>query len=103
MNEKIIEILNLCMELNPTKTLQEKTGNKPTVFFTFSGHVNHVDISVHLSGWHVDCYADCYYSISLDNGEGFFSTEDDSQTVKRCTIDDVITDLKKLKEEWRNE
>ena len=45
------QIADLMYKINSTPTEQETTGNLPTVFFEFSGHVCQVEISIHLNGW----------------------------------------------------
>ena len=50
--KKIHEVLEMVLEINTTqKREQEITGRKPTAFFTFSGHVADVDVSVYPNGW----------------------------------------------------
>ena len=51
MHDKIMRIVELCLQLNPTETLQGVTGNKPTVFFDFSGHIAECGVRIHAHGW----------------------------------------------------
>ena len=50
--EQLHELFDLALEINGLELRQqEATGDLPTVFFDFSGHVGWVTISVHLHGW----------------------------------------------------
>lgn len=50
--QQICKVLDLCLQINGVqKSTRELTGNHPTVFFNFSGHVASIDIDVHESGW----------------------------------------------------
>ena len=50
--KKIHEALEMVLEINTTHPRDQKaTGNKPTAFFEFSGHVAGVDIVVDPDGW----------------------------------------------------
>lgn len=45
------QIADLMYKINSVPTLQENTGNLPTVFFEFSGHVCQIVIRIHFNGW----------------------------------------------------
>ena len=48
----IHELLDLALDINGLEPRnQELTGNLPTVFFNFSGHVGWIGIDLHLHGW----------------------------------------------------
>lgn len=51
-------ILDLVLDINGLgRRQQELTGNLPTAFMHFSGHISNVDIDIHRNGWRTD-YAD---------------------------------------------
>ena len=51
--KKVNEMLQLCFEINGFEARQkEYTGEKPTVFFEFSGHVALFKIQIHKTGWY---------------------------------------------------
>lgn len=52
--DKALRIMELAMLINPTSTNKELTGDKPTVFVSFSGHCNVLRIGVHPEGWEPD-------------------------------------------------
>lgn len=63
--EKVLRVLELAMLINPTKTRQEFTGNKPTVLVEFAGHVSRLYVQIYPNGWQsgekseiVFCYLD---------------------------------------------
>lgn len=50
--KKAHEILEMVLEINSTYPRQRTfTGNKPTAFFEFSGHVSMVYVQVFRDGW----------------------------------------------------
>lgn len=60
ITDKIIRIMELAMLINPTSTNKELTGDKPTVFVSFSGHCTYFCITVYPEGWEPD------YGINAD-------------------------------------
>ncbi|MDO4327526.1 MAG: hypothetical protein Q4E24_16135 [bacterium] len=50
--EGIHKVLDLVLDVNGLKARQkELTGDKPTAFFSFSGHIAAVMVSVYNAGW----------------------------------------------------
>lgn len=50
--QQICEVLDLCLQINGLQeSKKERTGNHPTTFFVFSGHVALVEVDVHEHGW----------------------------------------------------
>ena len=95
MNEKILSIFDLCLQLNPTETLQAVTGNKPTVFLDFSGHVAACELSIHTHGWKRDASCDIQYRINTETGEcRLYPSE--SVLGTQCEVDDCIAYLEGL-------
>ena len=48
----IHEILDIVLDINTTQPRQKKrTGNKPTAFFSFSGHTSDIHAAVYEHGW----------------------------------------------------
>lgn len=60
------QIADLMYKINSAPTEQESTGNLPTVFFEFSGHVCQVEIRSHYNGWIKNSYWDYKKTINLD-------------------------------------
>lgn len=57
--QMIHELLDLALDINGMEPRERKsTGNKPTVFYDFSGHVGWIRISVHDHGWEVGSEVD---------------------------------------------
>lgn len=53
------KILDLVLDINGLEgRWREVSGNLPTVFFYFHGHVGSVDVSVHTSGWGDELHPD---------------------------------------------
>lgn len=95
-NEQLMQILGLCLEINPSDTKQELTGNKPTVFFEFSGHCQHVQVRVFPQGWNRDC-ASKHYAYQTFDMYNWVMREDEQET--SVTINQVIADLQRIKQE----
>lgn len=94
--DKIEKLLSLCLDLNPEGTLEDAESKKPTVFFSFSGHVGLVDIYVHSNGWKENGFPDYWYrNTSWGKWILCFKSGED----KQVSVDDVITHLEQLKEE----
>lgn len=87
--EKVQKIIALALALNATKTEQEITGSKPTVFAYFLGHTAGLNVSVYESGWTRDNEPDYDRIIYLD--------EDGSENL----LDKVIEKLTGLYNEWK--
>lgn len=49
--EIVKQIFNLALAVNPNDTNQDTTGNKPTVFVRFSGHIAGVEVAIYHDGW----------------------------------------------------
>ena len=93
--EKVNEIIQLCLEINGFEKRQiEITGNKPAVFFDFSGHTAGLYVRVFETGWEAEKDADKIFYIYLD--DSFEDLEIDS-------LDSCIQYLKSLREGVNNE
>lgn len=64
--KKIHEALEMVLEINTTHVREQSvTGNKPTAFFTFNGHISGcLDIRVYPDGWRPGCYE--YWTFSTN-------------------------------------
>ena len=50
--EQIHRLLDLALDINGLEPREQKvTGNLPTVFFDFSGHVGRISIRTYSAGW----------------------------------------------------
>ena len=65
--QQICKVLDLCLQINGLqKSNQECTGNHPTAFFRFSGHVALMEVDVHEHGWTFGGDSDKEYRAHLD-------------------------------------
>ncbi|MEE0264368.1 MAG: hypothetical protein UD936_01975 [Acutalibacteraceae bacterium] len=67
VNRKAQRILELAMKINNIPTKREVTGNKPTVFVWFSGHVNLLNVEIHSNGWVEKSVPDYVHQIYLSD------------------------------------
>jgi hypothetical protein len=102
------QIFNLALAINANETTQSTTGNKPTVFVNFYGHVAVVDISIHRNGWgalddesHITRYniylGDDYFTQWIDDYEPYPEEEECEQLSKAKA---ALAELKRIAEEW---
>jgi hypothetical protein len=57
--ELIHRLLDLAMDINGLEPRDQSiTGNLPTVFFDFSGHVGRIDVRIYQAGWTPGNYPD---------------------------------------------
>lgn len=50
--DKFVELFDLALQANGLEErLKDETGNLPTVFLDFSGHVSKISVSMHPNGW----------------------------------------------------
>lgn len=64
--EQLHRLLDAVLDVNGFEGRQkEKTGNKPTVFFSLFGHVANCEVKVYKTGWaegkHSDLWNDFYF------------------------------------------
>ena len=106
--EIVKQIFNLALAINPSRTKQPETGNKPTVFISFFGHVAGVEVSISRNGWneHEDeslitrysiCLGDDYFTIWDDDYEPYSEEEECDQLTKAKA---ALAELQKIAEEW---
>ncbi len=91
---KAQRILELAMKINNTATQRKLTGDKPTVYVWFSGHVNELNVRIHSDGWFEKSDPDYYYSIYLS---------DDSLNDKPAEdkLDECISILKDIWQKYK--
>ena len=51
VRRKALRLMELALRLNPDGTKRGSTGDKPTVFVSFSGHNCLLDLELHAQGW----------------------------------------------------
>ena len=90
--KKIHDVLDMILEINGTHSRSlEKTGDKPTAFFYFYGHVASVDVKVYTDGWgnekHPAFYS-CGYLDSYNSG---------------CKMEKMQKELEEVMEKLRND
>lgn len=71
VRKKVLEIMELAMLINDSPTEQELTGNKPTIFVEFSGHIATMDVHIAPNGWFDDITTDEteFYNFCLTENE----------------------------------
>lgn len=92
IKEKMLRVLDLVLTLNPEETDREITGEKPTVFVNFSGHVGLFETHIHSQGWGDTPYDNPDYSWK------FYLTENPEIIENR--LDRIIEILGSYVERW---
>ena len=65
--QQICKVLDLCLQINDLQGSERAvTGNHPTVFFYFLGHVASVKVDVHECGWDYGTKPDREYRKYVD-------------------------------------
>lgn len=90
VSEKIGKVLEMAAQLNPSSTSRDITGDKPTIFVEFYGHVSLFEVRIHSYGWGDAPYDDPNYSWKI------FINEDQENVEKQ--LDDIINLLEQLVE-----
>ena len=84
--QQICEALDLCLQINGLQeSKRELTGDHPTAFFLFNGHVAGVTVETYATGWEP----------GMDVGSKFLNAYLDSPG----QMDKLFKDLKQLKKD----
>ena len=108
--EIVKQIFDLALEINPNDTAQDKTGEKPTVFVNFSGHVTGIDVRIYRNGWissddvdddEVTTYTiwlgDDYFTLWADDYEPYPEGKECKQLTKAKA---ALSELQKIADKW---
>lgn len=67
LRKKIHDLLDVALDINGLSARQKTlTGNLPTAFFEFSGHIAGVEVQIHKTGWEPGASKDFFVSNYLD-------------------------------------
>lgn len=92
--KKIIKALELGLKLNPMSTMRRYTGDKPTVFLNFYGHIAAFHVDICLEGWDEKPP----YLTAKKQWEIYFDRDSEQQIDSQ--LDDIITTLDELLKRW---
>ena len=107
--EIVKQIFNLALAINPNDTTQDRTGEKPTVFVNFSGHVAGVDVRIYPNGWSpsndVDSEMTTYtiwlgdeqFTVLTDDYEPYPEEQECDQLTKAKA---ALCELQKIADKW---
>lgn len=86
---KVLTIMNLAMMINNSETCKEVSGEKPTIFVKFYGHVCQIEVCIYENGY-------------ADNGEhaDYRTYLDNKLKNYNADLDEVITKLMDLCRKW---
>lgn len=90
VSEKIGKVIEMATQLNLSPTSRDITGEKPTIFVRFYGHVSLFEVQIHSFGWGDAPYDDPNYSWKI------FINEDQENVEKQ--LDDIINLLEQFVE-----
>lgn len=104
--EIVKQIFNLALAINSKETQKETTGEKPTVFVEFSGHIAGVNVCIYPYGWEANDDTEIKYCVYL--GDEFFMQENDEYEPypeeKECEqlseAKVAFSELQKIAEKW---
>lgn len=87
---KIGKVIEMATQLNLSPTSRDITGDKPTIYVMFYGHVSLLEVQIHSLGWGYEPYDEPDYSWKIYIYE-------DQENVKK-QLDDIINILEQLVE-----
>lgn len=66
------EIFDLALQVNGLTDRRKKvTGNLPTVFVWFSGHVSNLNVQVYVNGWEENVCPQKEFTIHIDSSKSY--------------------------------
>ena len=93
---KMSAIMNLAYRLNHIPTAQDCTGNKPTVFIYFFGHVGRIEVTVCPDGYAEECIDTRNKDAKMTTYKTYYYQQEGIKTLDAC-----ICFLERLLEENR--
>ena len=103
------QIFNLALAINSNCTQRETTGEKPTVFVSFSGHIAGVQIEIYCKGWdseedddslvlkYLVYLGDEMFTILVDEYEPY---PEEKECEELSMAKAALAELKRIAEEW---
>ena len=107
--EIVKQIFNLALAINSNRAQRKTTGEKPTVFVGFSGHIAGVHIEIYCKGWdskedddslvlrYMVYLGDEMFTTLVDEYEPYPEEEECDQLTKAKA---ALAELKRIAEEW---
>lgn len=102
VQQKFLRIMELALQLNSTPTKNATTGNKPTIFVDFSGHIAGLDVSVCSRGWGKGRHRDVRLCCDMDGCafDLWRTTDPAGNPCAYLTINHMIGYLEALVAKW---
>lgn len=99
---KILQIVMYATLLNDEPTKRDLTGDKPTVFCDFSGHVSLFKVRIHNHGWEPDSDADVIFDVNFDSEYSYVDENGEARMYPtEETLDLALSRVKSLYKGWR--
>ena len=97
IREDVLKLMDIALAINGgEKRSQERTGNKPTVFVRFSGHVNDIEVDVYPQGYRENGF---FYTFDVDLNNPYEEPDDwAKKTLHYRRLDVVIGFLEAINE-----
>ncbi len=100
---KILQIVMYATLLNNEPTKRDLTGDKPTVFCNFSGHVSLFEVRIYNHGWKSYCDADVIFNVSFDSEYSNIRENSEQREYPADeTLKIALNRLKALYKEWED-
>ena len=94
VRELVLRIMERAMFYNSTSTEKKCTGDKPTFFVKFSGHIATLEVDIHTNGWKPQCNSEEFTICLVEIG--YNGTSDDIQN----KLESVIKRMEEVYDIW---
>lgn len=96
--QKVSEIVELAVNFNSSEARQELTGNKPTFFVVFSGHICSLAVRAYVNGYPEETVIYLSRKGVTRGYEATFLDGAEKQTLQ--DLDTVLAEMRRIINEW---
>ena len=101
ITQRVLEIMELAVNFNSSETRQEITGNKPTFFVVFSGHICSLEVRANINGYPK---SSAIYLSGKGAARGYETTYlDGAEKQTLQDLDAVLAEMHRIISEWEAE
>ena len=98
ITQRVLEIMELAVSFNSGETTQEFTGNKPTFFVVFSGHICGLEVRASVNGYPESPVIYLSGKGATNRYEVTILGDAEKQTLQ--DLDAVLAEMRRIISEW---